>query len=346
MTKKYNILVVEDEITNSVLLRRILTREGFDVVTVSNGLEAKVELKNKKFDAVLTDWMMPLMDGIELIKFIREQIKPLPYVIMITALVSDIAKNYALESGADDFIAKPIDVDSIALTVRDGIAKLNQSESTFSLDVDNGEIFHTNPPFPAVAMVASTGGPITLIEIFRKIEYNANAAFFIVQHGPNWMLETLANKIAKESNLAIVIPKDITPIQKRTIYLAPSDTHMLIDGNTFSIVLDSRPKINFVRPSADLLFSSIAKVFGRYSVGVVLSGLGKDGSQGIVQISNANGSIIIQDPETAIAPTMPQSAIDTGVYHNKLNVRDIGQAIIDAVFPLAASIKINSNSDH
>lgn len=340
MAELSKILVVEDELTNAILLKRILIREGFTVTAVNNGLEAKQLLEREAFDAVLTDWMMPQMDGIELIRFIRESIKPNPLVIMITALVSESARNYALESGADDFIAKPIDVDEITLVVNDGLAKLKQSRDTSKAKITVNSEPKGLPPFPAVVVASSTGGPPTLLEVFRNVEANTKAAFFIVQHGPAWMLETFAQRLAKETSFKVKVGANFLVPEVGTVYLAPGDKHMIVDDNTGKIMLDDGPKENFVRPAADPLFRSIARNFGRYTVAVVLSGLGKDGAQGIVHIANGKGTIIIQDPETAIAPSMPTAAIDTGVSHRKLHAKDIGRAISESVFPLAASIKI------
>jgi len=342
MSKFNRVLVVEDELTNAILLKRILLREGYTVTVVNNGLDAKQLLERDTFDAVLTDWMMPQMDGIELIKFIRENIKPNPLVIMITALVSESAKIYALESGADDYIAKPIDVDEISIVLNDGLNRLLQvSEANKVTSHTTGEA-KTLPPFAAVAIAASTGGPPTLLEVFRNIESNTKAVFFVVQHGPAWMLETFAQRLLKETGFNVQLASNfVTPVLGN-VYLAPGDKHLSIDPISYKMLLDEGPKENFVRPAADPLFRSVAKAFGRYCVAVVLTGLGKDGSQGLTHIANAKGTIIIQDPSTAIAPSMPQAALNTVSNFRKIAAKNIGRAISEAVFPLAASIKINT----
>ncbi|HRP01467.1 MAG TPA: chemotaxis protein CheB [Candidatus Kapabacteria bacterium] len=336
------VLVVEDELTNAILLKRILVRGGFIVHAVNNGLEAKEELEQQQYDVILTDWMMPLMDGIELIRFIRESIKPNPLIIMITALVSDSARNYALDSGADDFITKPIDVDEIVATVNEGLARINQSTIPDMNKTNGISNFKGVPPFPAVAVTSSTGGPPTLIEVFKNIDPSTKAAFFIVQHGPIWMLETFSQRLAKETNFQVKLGANFMVPEVGVVYIAPGDKHMVIDPATYKIVLEDGPKENFVRPAADPLFRSVANAFGRYSVGVVLSGLGKDGSQGITYISKVKGSILIQDPETAIAPSMPLAAINTNVFYRKLSPQEIGKTISEVIFPLAAAIKIKS----
>ena len=118
MSELKKILVAEDELTNALLLKRLLTKAGYSVVLANNGTEAIKQLKSEKFDALLTDWMMPQMDGIELIRRTRQEIKPLPYIIMVTALVSESAKNYALESGADNYVAKPIEIDDLLSNIK------------------------------------------------------------------------------------------------------------------------------------------------------------------------------------------------------------------------------------
>ena len=95
--------------------------------------------------------------------------------------------------------------------------------------------------------------------------------------------------------------------------IAPGDYHLIIDEKTTRIKLDDGPKENFVRPAADPLFRSIVKSFGKYSIGVVLTGLGRDGATGIAQVNSIGGKIIIQDPKTAVADSMPNSAIKMDV---------------------------------
>ncbi len=120
------ILVVEDELTNAILLKRVLSKAGYSVLVSHNGTDALRHLEKDYFDAVLTDWMMPQVDGIELIRRLREMKKELPLIIMITALVSEGARSYALESGSDDFIAKPIDVDELLTRLKDGLERNRQ----------------------------------------------------------------------------------------------------------------------------------------------------------------------------------------------------------------------------
>ena len=332
------IIVVDDEMTNTILLKRILTKAGYSVVAAHSGADALKLMENDHFDALLTDWMMPQIDGIELIRKVREKIEHIPLIIMITALVSEGARSYALESGADDFISKPINLDDMLTRVKDGLSKKIQEapvkhKHVLTRDVD------VNPDFVGVAIATSTGGPPTLIETFQKIQSNLNAAFYIVQHGPPWMLETFSQRLQKESNFKVHIGAHGMQSEPGNIYIAPGDKHMRIDPKNYTLKLDDGPKENFVRPAADPLFRSAADAFGKYCIGVVMTGLGRDGAQGAVQIASVNGTVIVQDPNTAVAPSMPNTVIQSGINHKLVPLSDMGQSISSTIFPLAARLK-------
>jgi two-component system chemotaxis response regulator CheB len=330
MSDPKKILVAEDELPNSILLKRLLTKAGYNVVVTHNGQDALKQIEREQFDAILTDWMMPQMDGIELIRKIRQNINPLPLIIMITALVSDGARSYAIESGADDYIAKPIDVDELLARVKDGLdKKLQQPPGKFSQTVTRE--LGKYPPFVGVSIATSTGGPPTLIDIFRNIPENIPAAFFIVQHGPPWMLDTFSQRLQRETGLKVNLTSNDTLPEKGSIYIAPGDKHLKISAHTFRLMLDDSPKENFVRPSADPLFRSTADAFGKYCIGLILTGLGRDGASGAAQIASVNGTIIVQDPATCVAPSMPRTIIESGVNHKLVTLADLSSIIIETV---------------
>ncbi|MDD3124361.1 MAG: chemotaxis protein CheB [Candidatus Kapabacteria bacterium] len=318
--KKYKILIAEDEITNSLLLKRLLTKANYDVTVTNNGAAAFEAMQNETFDAVLTDWMMPNMDGIELIQKMRSEMKELPLIVMITALVSEGSRNIALEAGADEFIAKPIDVEDLLIHVKDGLCKKNQSAmpATFTPTSKNNGFVAANantekPPFVGVGVATSTGGPSVLIDMFRNIPEDVPAAFYLIQHGPIWMLDLFTTKLQSATALKVYLAQDGQKSERGRIYVAPADKHLTIDKATMKIVLDDNPKINFVRPSADPLFTSLSYAFGKYSIGVILTGLGRDGVQGVSNIAEIGGKVIVQDPLKAVAPLMPQAVIDSGI---------------------------------
>ena len=342
MTK---VLIVEDELTNAILLKRVLNKTGYSTVIAHSGADALKHIEREDFDAVLTDWMMPQIDGIELIRQIRKNRGNVPYIIMITALVSEGARSYALESGADDYIAKPIDVDEVLIRLRDGLKKHKQSIPKDLNKTEKKEV-HILPPFIGVGIATSTGGPPTLLQIFKDIDHKANAAYFIVQHGPPWMLETFSQRLERETEFSVLLAKDGTNAEPGNVYIAPGDKHMRIQKDTYQIKLDDGPKENFVRPAADPLFRSIAESFGKYSIGMILTGLGRDGTHGVAQIAAAKGTVLVQDPDTAVAPSMPNTVIKSGIDHKLIKLDEFASTINKTVFPMNAGLKEKKKKLH
>lgn len=302
------ILVVEDNVSSRILLLKILKREGYDAQYANNGAEALELLKKESFDAVLTDWMMPKMDGIELVSQIRHQFKPSPVILFITALDSKQARNKALEAGADDYIAKPYQIHEIKERIQIAIARKNSALTAESNDNKIEKL--KTPDFTAICIAASTGGPSTLIELFSKLKPTNLASIFIVLHGPAWMLKSFTERLQDEIEMPVRLGEDHLPVKKGEIYLAPGGKHMLINSEKLEIELSDGPPENFVKPSADPLFKSVAKIFGANSIAVVLTGMGHDGSLGSGYISAAGGMVIAQEPSGAIAPSMPQTVVD------------------------------------
>lgn len=336
------ILVVEDEITNAILLKRILSKAGYDVEIAHNGKEALSIIKYDKFDAILTDWMMPQMDGIELIRQIREQIVPNPLIIMITALVSDNARSYALESGADDYIAKPIEIDELLNRLNDALAR-----KFHKIPIQKPDLITLNsdkkPKFIGVVIATSTGGPPTIVKIFKRMPKTNKAAYFIVQHGPSWMLETFAQRLQNETELKVHIATNGMFSEPDNIYIAPGERHMVIDKSSYQIFLDDGPKENFVRPSADPLFRTAAESFGKYCIGLILSGLGSDGVMGASAIAASNGLILVQDPKTALAPTMPEAVINSGIKHKVIQLDNLSEALIKNIDELHKQLELDKS---
>ncbi len=323
---KIKVLVVEDESLNAILMKRILIKAGYDVVVSQNGLDALNLLKTTTFDVILTDWMMPLVDGIELIRRIRTNTPLFPLIIMLTAIVSDDAREYSLKTGADDFITKPVDTNELLESIEAGLSKKHQTVPVFQISKKRSTL-KQKPDFPVFVIATSTGGPPTLIEIFQNIDPKLGVAYFIVQHGPKWMLETFVHRLQKETMLKVVNPKDGTIIEPKTVYIAPGDVHMKIKANSKTIELVDSPKINFVRPAADPLFQSAAEAFGEYCTALVLTGLGSDGAIGSKEVSNYGGTVLIQDPLTATVDSMPKSIIKANIPHKIYELKDLAVGI-------------------
>ena len=158
-------------------------------------------------------------------------------------------------------------------------------------------------------MGVSAGGIITLNKILPKLRPGFSAPIFIVQHlHPNQDREHLF-VLNQETSLPVIEAEDKQAYEAGLIYLAPADYHLQIErGSIFSLSIDA--KVNHCRPSVDILFESAVDVFGRELIGVVLTGANSDGAKGLLQIANAGGVTIVEDPETAECAFMPRAALE------------------------------------
>lgn len=337
LSKIPKILIVEDDFASQLLFQRILEREGFLCSIVSNGTEVLKMMELVQFDAIITDWMMPEIDGIELIRIIRERYENHPFLMMVTALANDTARKYALETGAEAFLPKPFEIEEFLNILKSGIEQREKSNKTISYSAFSNT--KNLPPMVAVAFAASTGGPHTLSELLKNLDPKLNAAIFVVQHGPMWIIENLVESFDLESNFTISLAKDGELCTKSHIYFAPSNAQLRIDSKQFTLTLKNDPIFAYTQPTADVLFKSIADAFGKYSVGVVLSGLGRDGTDGAAKIIDAGGQVIVQSPDTAVAPSMPASVISSGAKVEIVDLNKIASVVNQKVAELSKELE-------
>jgi len=320
------ILIVEDDPTGTLVLERSLRKAGYETVSAPDGLAALELLRTTTCDAVVSDWLMPRMDGIELVHKIRETIHPAPVIIMVTALASSDARNHALAAGADDYLAKPFSVPEVLERLSNCLARRAQPEPKVSPVPHHDTETRTAPAFPVLAIAASTGGPEAVRELARGLGDIGYAAAFLVLHGPAWMLETFATRLQKETSLQVRLAEDMMSIEPGKLYLAPGEWHMVVD-ETFTLRLNKDAPENYMRPAADPLFRSVARAFHRAAVGVILTGMGRDGTLGAFELAGAGAPVLAQDPRTAIAPSMAQTAINAGVVTEIHPLQELGVAI-------------------
>jgi two-component system, chemotaxis family, protein-glutamate methylesterase/glutaminase len=185
----------------------------------------------------------------------------------------------------------------------------------------------TRPPFEIVAIAASAGGVFALTEIVQKLPENLPASVVVVQHLDPRHRSVMPQIFGRRSAMPVHQAAEGMPVEPGHIYLAPPDRHMLINADG-TVSLTQTELVNFVRPSADLMFESVAAAYGERAIAVVLTGTGKDGSMGVTAIKSRGGTVIVQDEATSEFFGMPSAAIRTGAVDFVLALDEIPAALI------------------
>ena len=191
---------------------------------------------------------------------------------------------------------------------------------------------HEGPeaPFPLVAIAASLGGPKAISHVLRVIPKKFPAPVAICQHISDGFTEGLAHWLSTETPLRVLEASHEQMMEPGSVYIAPSGAHMLVrsDGR---LVLDGRPPVRGFRPSCDLLLSSAAEAFGRRCLGVILTGMGRDGARGLKEIRERGGRTIAQNAETCVVYGMPREAVQIGAAEEILPLDRIGPTLVEWV---------------
>jgi two-component system chemotaxis response regulator CheB len=191
--------------------------------------------------------------------------------------------------------------------------------------------FPVTPVGCAVVIAASTGGPKALADLVSHLPESLDAGILVVQHMPGDFLQSFARRLSQLAPFPVSVARDGQRVMSQNIYLAPGNLHMSVARAGASVVIrtDAGPSICGVRPSADPLFMSAAKVFGANLVGVVLTGMGRDGSEGLNAVRKAGGGAIVQDRASSIIYGMPRAALALAGADRVVAPRLVGAAIVD-----------------
>lgn len=342
------ILIVDDSAFMRKLLSDLFSAESdFMVVgTARNGKEAVDKVKQLKPDVITMDVEMPIMSGLQALEIIMKEI-PTP-VVMLSSLTSAGAKAtlIALELGAVDFVAKTTGVISNIAGISNEIVakgraaiKANVSQlSKIKVELPSMTSLSSQSLIPSngeriLAIGTSTGGPRALQEIITRLPGNLPCGVVIVQHMPPGFTRSLAERLNSLSSLTVKEAEHNDIILPGLVLIAPGDYHMTVEreGNKKVVKLNQSPPIGGHRPAVDPMMDSVAKVYGKQSVGVILTGMGHDGAKGIQAIKEQGGYTIAEDQSTAVVFGMPKSAIELGVVDKVAPLSAIAAEIVKAI---------------
>ena len=328
MSNKIRVLVVDDSALMRKLISQVLQRDP-SIEVVGTAMDGAIGLK--KIDelhphVVTLDIDMPRMDGIEMLRQITRKHRVPVIVVSAQTDASASITLRALAFGAFDFVTKPQDaglgrLDQIATELAQKI-KAAASSGPPKMIITVPTIKSKTPrrttmpsgPSVIVAIGISTGGPNALQYVFSQIPENFPGCIVVVQHMPEGFTQMFAKRLDESSALEVKEAQSGDLLLAGRVLICPGDRHIKVrkmEHGKIAILVD-QPRVNGHRPSADVLFHSVAQEFGSNAVGVLMTGMGEDGAAGLGALQAAGALTAAQSPDTCVVDSMPRSAIERG----------------------------------
>ena len=346
MSERVRVLVVDDSALMRKLIPNILARDPMiDVVgTAMDGAFALKKIEELQPDVVTLDLEMPRMDGMETLRLIMRR-APLPVILVSTHSKEGAYATFkALALGAIDFVAKPKEassghLDAIAsqLIEKIKVAKRaagtrlsSQSLQESPKAVKKSARVAALAPNRIIAIGVSTGGPNALQFVLSQIPADFAGSLLIVQHMPEGFTEMFARRLDECCALEVQEAKSGDLLLAGRALICPGNRHMMVrrmPRGDMAVLSDS-PHVNGHRPSVDVLFHSLAQEFGPMAVGVLMTGMGEDGAEGLGAIKAAGGPTVAQSEETCVVPGMPRAAIVKGYANRIIPLDSIGAHLV------------------
>lgn len=343
------VLVVDD----SAFMRKIITDLLEEdnriqvVATARNGQDALEKINQHDPDVVTLDVEMPIMNGLEALKLIMKT-KPKP-VIMVSSTTKTGAENtvLAMSYGAIEFIAKPSGVisldlrkvqteliEKVILSTNVKLTKVFQTQKETTKRLSQPSVKQTQLiellEKKIVAIGTSTGGPKALTQVLTKLPENINAPILIVQHMPAGFTKSLAARLNSLSKILVKEAEDGEVIKKGVAYISPGGYHLKVRsiGTSLTIQLDQSPLENGHRPAVDTMLNSLASISQYSIVTVIMTGMGSDGTKGLLNLKKSKGMVVIaESEESAVVFGMPRAAINTNKVDEIVHLDEIASAI-------------------
>ena len=347
--KKIRVLCVDDSALIRSLMTEIINSQSDMVVvaTASDPLIARDLVKQHNPDVMTLDVEMPRMDGLEFLERLM-RLRPMP-VVMVSSLTErgSEAALRALELGANDFVTKP------RLGIRDGLlsyteliagkiriaaaARLQPARRAVP-GGSTGSVLEADVPLlrspllsteKLIIIGASTGGTEAIREVLQPLPPDC-PGIMIAQHMPAGFTRSFAERLSGLCRINVSEAVQGERILPGHAYIAPGGYHLSLvrSGANYVAQVDLEPPVNRHRPSVDVLFDSAARHAGKNAIGVILTGMGRDGAEGLLRMRQAGAYTLAQDEASCVVFGMPREAIALGAAHEVVPLRDMGQRLM------------------
>lgn len=338
-------ILIDDSAFMRKVISDIIHSDGaIELVGVANngrqGSEMALELKP---DVLITDMVMPDFDGMYVVSAVMEKM-PMPIILLSSLEKTDSRIFDALQHGAFEFIDKPTDIEGgraknyrlldlikqasrtdISLLKARQLARKNSHHHSFA-ETLNYEI---------IAIGASTGGPGAVELIINNLPGNLQIPVVVAQHMPHRFLETFALRLNEQSPLPVRLAHRGEPVKAGVIYIAPGEANLRVEQNVATgspmFMYTDKHYAEFNKPSVNCLFESVADLYGKHSIGVILTGMGRDGTTGLSKIKERGGFTIAQDEESSVVYGMPKAAFESGAVRQVVSLKQIPGYIISCL---------------
>ncbi len=343
---KVRVLVIDD----SVVIRRIISvtlasDPAIEVVgTAADGSIALARIAQLSPDVVTLDLEMPGMDGFETMRAIRAKYPKLPVLVFSTLAQRGAEATFdALAMGANDYVRKPSTLGGASASAAEAREELTRKVKGLggvleapSRSYASGASKTTGPAalhrgtIEVVAIGTSTGGPTALGAVLGELPAGLRTPIVVVQHMPPHFTRILAERLDSQCAVRVREAEDGMPIEPGGVYIAPGDYHLEVAyrGGRLVAVTHAGPPENSCRPAVDVLFRSVAKVFRSAALGVVLTGMGRDGYRGAQLLKEAGARILAQDQATSVVWGMPGIVAEAGLADDVLPIERVASAIL------------------
>jgi two-component system, chemotaxis family, protein-glutamate methylesterase/glutaminase len=340
LNKKIRVLVVDDSaVVRKTLVESLSADPEIEVVgTACDPFVAREKILELNPDVMTLDIEMPRMDGLTFLRILQQH-RPMPVVIIssLTQAGSRAALD-AMEFGAVDVLAKPRSAWNLG-ELRDQLARRVKAAVTARLN-------HVRPKSNAspvaaaghyaaqqlIVIGASTGGTEAIKDVLMRLP-DGLPPILIVQHIPPLFSKTFADRLNELCAMEVREAKDGDEVHSGLALVAPGDFHMTVDWekNAYRVRLNQQPPIHYTRPAVDVLFNSAARCAGANAVGILLTGMGRDGAAGMQQLKTVCATNIVQNEESCVVYGMPRAAVELGVADKILPLDHIPHAILHAL---------------